>query len=525
VYDIRGDFAGAQENFINSILIDVTNNENAPRVTIPLNKFWEIDAMNRFAMYGFEVQNPKEILDNPSNLDGVYVLKLRKGDNETTNKLYWEEEFRLISSTFISTLEENSFSNRILFEKNTSPNKPVPDPSMESHNFLGWFTGDSGGTPFDFTIPRRDDVYIFAQWAIKQYRIFYSSYKPLPEGFDNPQIVDHGQYIPRPSNEWENIDQDGARMDFLGWFYNSDFSGSPVDFDRPIQASPLTEDFGDGETDGRLELFANWDLATHEVFIKYWNGESLGSTRVISGNPLPYDILEIISVDFDPNLQRPLSLHIDFDGEEYGDIWELDKPVVEDDLELFAKYKYLVQYVDEHNTTIEVWAEFGTLLDDIKPEAEGFNFLGWLVDDEKFDFGTPVREPIVLTADWEAVVVDDTGNFWWGVFLPEGSNTDEFEINPFVPEEITNRLDELNHAEREKINMENVSFRGWGWVIFVSPAEFGPVRIWTVAPEMDVTNSQWLPPRTITIGENEYIVNCLNSESFDDATMNFHFRY
>lgn len=35
------------------------------------------------------------------------------------------------------------------------------------------------------------------------------------------------------------------------------------------------------------------------------------------------------------------------------------------------------------------------------PTADGYTFLGWYVDDEEYDFTTPVKGNLVITAKWE----------------------------------------------------------------------------------------------------------------------------
>lgn len=35
------------------------------------------------------------------------------------------------------------------------------------------------------------------------------------------------------------------------------------------------------------------------------------------------------------------------------------------------------------------------------PKAEGFIFEGWYLDDQEYDFSTPVNKNIILTAKWQ----------------------------------------------------------------------------------------------------------------------------
>ena len=35
------------------------------------------------------------------------------------------------------------------------------------------------------------------------------------------------------------------------------------------------------------------------------------------------------------------------------------------------------------------------------PTEEGYTFLGWYVDGKEYDFSTPVKDDITITAEWE----------------------------------------------------------------------------------------------------------------------------
>src|SRR5690606_11161603 len=58
------------------------------------------------------------------------------------------------------------------------------------------------------------------------------------------------------------------------------------------------------------------------------------------------------------------------------------------------------------------------------PEREGFVFLGWFLNDEKFDFETPITENIILVAKWEDASQMVTVTFMDGV--------EEYRVIPVV---------------------------------------------------------------------------------------------
>ncbi|MCL2762593.1 MAG: hypothetical protein FWD36_05230 [Treponema sp.] len=134
----------------------------------------------------------------------------------------------------------------------------------------------------------------------------------------------------------------------------------------------------------------------------------------------------------------------------------------------------------------------------------------------------------LLRVDFTVTEPSNTGTFWWGVFLPAGSNIDEYEIELFNAYEILNRLDELNTTTNEKDDLENISFNGYGWPIFVSPKKFGYVAIWSAVLPVDVTISAWHTPTTLIINDEEYYVYSMISEMLGGTgtgTRDFHFRY
>ena len=83
---------------------------------------------------------------------------------------------------------------------------------------------------------------------------------------------------------------------------------------------------------------------------------------------------------------------------------------IKKDITLYAKWtKVIVKYnVTFNNDDIEekVEVEENTLLaKPTDPTKEGYNFLGWYLDNQKFDFSTPITSDITLVAKWTKVIV------------------------------------------------------------------------------------------------------------------------
>ena len=54
-------------------------------------------------------------------------------------------------------------------------------------------------------------------------------------------------------------------------------------------------------------------------------------------------------------------------------------------------------------------AENGSVIEPTEPTKEGYNFLGWYLNDTKFDFNTKITSDITLIAKWEEITAENTG--------------------------------------------------------------------------------------------------------------------
>ncbi len=84
--------------------------------------------------------------------------------------------------------------------------------------------------------------------------------------------------------------------------------------------------------------------------------------------------------------------------------YNLDNPVTSN-LSLTANYVALNKYKVKFNTNsskkvndVEVWE--GSLVEEPKITRDGYNLLGWYLDDTLYDFKTPVTKDITLKAKW-----------------------------------------------------------------------------------------------------------------------------
>jgi len=83
--------------------------------------------------------------------------------------------------------------------------------------------------------------------------------------------------------------------------------------------------------------------------------------------------------------------------------------VVTNDLELVAKFeevvkRYTVKFVADGKETVEAVKEGEKAVKPIDPVKEGYNFLGWYVGDETYDFETIVSSDLELVAKFEVII-------------------------------------------------------------------------------------------------------------------------
>ena len=74
-----------------------------------------------------------------------------------------------------------------------------------------------------------------------------------------------------------------------------------------------------------------------------------------------------------------------------------------------------IYYVNFRTVTVEFAAKIGagiapvsvrvgeTITEPAAPESDEYKFLGWYLDDEKFDFSKPIKKNIKLEAKWEKI--------------------------------------------------------------------------------------------------------------------------
>ena len=89
-----------------------------------------------------------------------------------------------------------------------------------------------------------------------------------------------------------------------------------------------------------------------------------------------------------------------------GEIFDFSTPVT-NNMTLIAgweesKVKYTVRFENEGEVKTYTVEKDGLVIEPNEPTKEGYVFLGWYLDDNKFDFNTPITKNIVLKAKFVA---------------------------------------------------------------------------------------------------------------------------
>jgi hypothetical protein len=145
-----------------------------------------------------------------------------------------------------------------------------------------------------------------------------------------------------------------------------------------------------------LTLTALWETApSYTVSINYDGGGEDYSVVVYEGNYV------------DKPLTPKKEGYRFVEWQKSGQPYDFDTPVVED-FTILAKFEESKKYEVQFNTNGGSFVksqkvEEGTVVVKPKdPTKDGYNFAGWMLNDEAYDMSTPVVEDIILEAKWEA---------------------------------------------------------------------------------------------------------------------------
>ncbi len=145
---------------------------------------------------------------------------------------------------------------------------------------------------------------------------------------------------------------------------------------------------------------------TYTVSFDSMGGTTIDSQTVKAG--------ELVKKPSDPQKEGFTFVEWQLNDESY----DFNLPVSQDiTLAAFYKIKEGTEIVSitldyqngQENKTVEI-IKGGQLVEPLKPQKAGYKFVGWYINEEKFDFSTSISENITLTAKWNKNKSENTSN-------------------------------------------------------------------------------------------------------------------
>ncbi len=256
------------------------------------------------------------------------------------------------------------------------------DPELDGFEFEGWLTDE--GDEYDFSAKVVSDVALHASWSrggepVAAHTVTFDS---AGGSAVDTQTVADGACAKEPDAPTL------AGFDFEGW-YTAD--GGEYDFD-----SEVTSD---------ITLYARWSANGEAALAHLVVFDSAGGTSVPAR-----------TVEDGGTVERPadpMRKGFKFEGwyaEDSEDAYDF-KTRVTGDLILYARWSksgedaaaHLVTFDSAGGTPVasQSVADGGRVERPADPTRPGYDFAGWTLDGRAYDFSTPVKADLKLTATWK----------------------------------------------------------------------------------------------------------------------------
>ena len=242
------------------------------------------------------------------------------------------------------------------------------DPIKEGNEFLEW---QLDGKRYDFSTPVKKDITLIAVWKQK-YTITFDT-----QGGDkiSDTILIYGKLLIKPKDPIKEGNE------FLEW----QLDGKRYDFSTPVKKD--------------ITLIAVWKNQKHTIIFDTKGADKISDIIVTYGDLLPKPK--------DPTKAGYEFIEWQLDGETYNFLTPVKKDIT---LVAVWKQKYTITFdtkgADKISETIVIYGEL--LLKPIEPTKANHRFVEWQLDGETYDFSSPVKKNINLTAIWalEGIIGD-----------------------------------------------------------------------------------------------------------------------
>lgn len=257
------------------------------------------------------------------------------------------------------------------------------DPTRTGYTFAEWYaSADYSGEPYDFTAPVTADTTLYAKWTPNKYTVTFDTQGGSAV---SAQQVAYGNLVTQPAAPTRE------GYTFVGWA--TDASGAtPYGFGTPVT--------------GNMTLYAKWDntgTTYHTVTIHLSDGETYPSS-------LPQDMTLFVKDGETVTIPDPAPTR---DGYRFAGLTTDEQrksdydatTAVTADMTLYAKWikTWTVTFdsVGGSDVARQTVDDGGKATKPDTPTRDDYRFIGWLRDGKAYDFTTPVKADVTLTASWQ----------------------------------------------------------------------------------------------------------------------------
>ena len=453
------------------------------------------EPMVQIVKNGEKAQEPKDVKKEGYTLKGWTKDGNAKYDFTTTSVnenivLYamWQKESSVtVEHTVVFMANGGTFAdgkNRMEFKvaAGTLANRPT-DPVYEGFTFIGWTLK---GEAYDFTKPVTADIVLVAQWkanqGVKAYRVVFMALGGTPE--PPVQLVAEGKSAQQPVNpakdgftfqEWT---LEGATYGFTEavtkdivlrakWQANSGVK------ERTVTFMALGGAFADGSDVQKFTVKNGGTVLEPTAPVK----EGYTLTGWTKGGSVKYNFADPVNAD--------LVLYA---------MWDKKQSVTVERTVVFVANGGT--FADGKNRMEFMVADGAVLTQPEKPTRTDFTFGGWMLRGAEYDFTRPVKEDLVLEAQWNA-------NSGIEIF------TVTFMANGGTPEPLT-QIVKKNGTAQKPIDVKKEGFTLKGWTLD------GVAYNFTEPVTKDIVlKAQWEKDPGVTVHTVTYMA---NGGKFADGT-------
>lgn len=292
------------------------------------------------------------------------------------------------------------YDNLIYGEKQVKKGDTLdqPDePIREGYQFLNWQLENK---EYDFGKKVAGNFTLTAQWEktfiVKFFLGYGNSYLPQ-------QVIIKGNKVEEPD---EPINEGHL---FLGWFIENE----EYNFNREINENILLT--AQWEEDP-IKRFVTVTFNTNDEDLKTFQQTVLNGERLIIPSP-------------------PEKTGYKFLGWHLNDVLFDFNNVIKEDILLIGKWEetsdsFVTVTFNTNGGDLESFEQTirkgDLIIDPTEPTKSGYKFIGWYLDDLKYNFNTPLESDIVLKAKWEELEIVET---FFVVFDTRGGNYTPMMLN------------------------------------------------------------------------------------------------